>query len=353
MVTDFPIQGILDQLVRRIVDILPITAAGVTLISPGKDPRYVAASDDSALRFERLQTEMGEGPCVTAYETGAAVAVADLRTDPRFPKFSSSAVTAGLLAVFTFPLRHGDLQMGALDLYRESAGGLGADAMKAAQTLADVAAAYLLNAQARAELQASSDRSREIALHDALTGLPNRSLLLERIDHALRRARRSKRRVGVLFADLDDFKHVNDTYGHRAGDALLVAMAERLTAQLRPGDTLARISGDEFVIVCEDLGGASEVRTIARRVSAVISAPFELSVGPVRTTASIGVALAGRGDHVPEELLHVADLAMYEAKRKRGPSHRTIDIAEPTITDLRDVKHVDLDQANGGAELRL
>src|SRR6202165_2400775 len=86
MVTDFPIQAILDHLVERIVDVLPITAAGVTLISPGTDPRYVAASDESALRFEELQTELGEGPCLVAYQTGTAVSVADLRDETRFPQ---------------------------------------------------------------------------------------------------------------------------------------------------------------------------------------------------------------------------------------------------------------------------
>ena len=85
MVTDFPIQSILDRLVESIVDILPITSAGVTLISPGAMPRYVAASDDSALCFEELQTELGEGPCLAAYHTGEAVAVSDLRGETRFP----------------------------------------------------------------------------------------------------------------------------------------------------------------------------------------------------------------------------------------------------------------------------
>src|ERR1700757_1513226 len=83
MVTDFPIQGILDHLVRRIVEIMPITAAGVTLISPGLDPRYIAASNGSALRFEQLQTELGEGPCVAAYRSGEAISVPDLRHEPR------------------------------------------------------------------------------------------------------------------------------------------------------------------------------------------------------------------------------------------------------------------------------
>ncbi len=101
MVTDFPIQAILDHPVVRIVEVLPISAAGVTLIAPGSDPRYVAASDDSALRFEVLQSEVGEGPCLAAYETGEAVAVPNLADDDRFPKFSPRALEAGLVPVFT------------------------------------------------------------------------------------------------------------------------------------------------------------------------------------------------------------------------------------------------------------
>ena len=148
MVTDFPIQRILDRLVERIVEVLPITAAGVTLISAGSDPHYVAASDASALRYEKLQTELGEGPCLVAYTSGEAVAVADLREEKRFPNFTDRALESGLAAVFTFPLRNGADQLGALDLYRGEPGSLDSDAMAAAQTLADVAASYLLNARA-------------------------------------------------------------------------------------------------------------------------------------------------------------------------------------------------------------
>src|ERR1700734_1923870 len=105
MLTDFPIQGILDHLVKRIVDVLPVTAAGVTLIAPGLEPRFVAASNAAALRYEKLQTELGEGPCLEAYYTGQAVAVPDLRAEHRFPRFIPRAIEAGLAAVFTFPLR--------------------------------------------------------------------------------------------------------------------------------------------------------------------------------------------------------------------------------------------------------
>jgi GAF domain-containing protein len=196
MVTDFPIQGILDHLVKRIVDILPITAAGVTLIAPGLDPRYVAASDPSALRFEKLQTELGEGPCMAAYSTGEAISVPDLRSEGRFPRFSPRALESGLSAVFTFPLRHRDLQLGALDLYRDAVGPLSLESMAAAQTLADVAAAYLINAQARSDLQDFSDQSRKAALHDALTGLPNRVLILQLLERAFRASKRSGKTSG-------------------------------------------------------------------------------------------------------------------------------------------------------------
>ncbi len=175
MVTDFPIQAILDHLVVRIVDVLPVTAAGVTLISPGAQPRYVAASDESALRFEELQAELGEGPCVAAYDSGEPIAVADLREETRFPTFAAKAVDAGLVAVFTFPLRQGEACLGALDLYRDTPGLLDDDAVGAARTLADVAAAYLSNAQARAEMRDSSDRYRQSSLHDALPACPTGS----------------------------------------------------------------------------------------------------------------------------------------------------------------------------------
>ena len=148
LVTDFPIQGILDHLVERIVDVLPVTAAGVTLISPGNDPRYIAASNDAALRYEKLQSEVGEGPCTLAYETGEKVAVSDLAADDRFPVFAARAIEAGLAAVFTFPLRHDTGRLGALDLYRDTPGPLDPRELATAQTLADVTAAYLLNAKA-------------------------------------------------------------------------------------------------------------------------------------------------------------------------------------------------------------
>ena len=315
MATDFPIQGILDHLVQRIVDILPISAAGVTLIAPGVQPRYVAASNDAALVFERLQTELDEGPCLAAYRSGVPIAIPDLRDDDRFPAFAPRALEDGLVAVFTFPLNHDEIRLGALDLYRDSPGPLAPGFMVAAQTLADVAAAYLLNAQARWDLEDSANRSREASLHDALTGLPNRTLMLERLEHAFLRGRRTQSTTALFFVDLDDFKAVNDTHGHHIGDKLLIAVGKRLTAALRPGDTLARLSGDEFVILCEDLADSSHAETIRQRIESVIAAPFILGAVELPITASIGVAFTSPDEEPSTQLLHAADLAMYRTKR--------------------------------------
>ena len=335
MVTDFPIQGILDHLVERIVEILPVTAAGVTLITAGEAPRYVAASDESALRFEKLQTEIGEGPCLLAFESGEAVSVPDLRVDAQFPRFSPAAVAAGLVAVFTFPLRHGALQLGALDLYRNAPGVLDPEDLRAAQPLADVAAASLLNAQARDAARVTSDRFHHSALHDPLTGLPNRLLLQQRLEHAALRAQRSRTNAAVLFADLDRFKRVNDTHGHQVGDELLLQVARRLAELVRPGDTLARVSGDEFVFLCEDLHDPGDVEILARRIDSAFVAPFKLSKLELSITASVGMAFAGPGDSISDQLVVKADIAMYQAKRKGGGTHQILDLREAVQTENR------------------
>jgi diguanylate cyclase (GGDEF)-like protein len=361
MVTDFPVQGILDHLVGRIVDVLPITGAGVTLIEAGLAPRYVAASDESALRFEKLQTNMRQGPCILAFHSGEAVSVPGLAADTRFPQFGPAAVDDGLAAVFTFPLRHGAGRLGALDLYRDRCGALDSEDMVAAQTLADVASAYLINAQAREDQQAQSARFESSSLHDPLTGLPNRLLLEQRIEHAALRARREHTSAAVLFADLDRFKSVNDRYGHQAGDELLIAVAGRLTKMLRPGDTLARVSGDEFVILCEDLVNPATATNLAARISAAFMAPFSLDAAEITLTASVGVAYAGPGEEISTQLVANADVAMYQAKRSGGaghemhdirdahsPAHRPIATTAETHTEIEQlVGQVDFEQARG------
>lgn len=162
--------------------------------------------------------------------------------------------------------------------------------------------------------KAAEEALRHQALHDGLTGLPNRTLLHDRLEHALAAAAREGRRVGVLFADLDGFKAVNDSAGHAAGDELLREMATRFSACLRPGDTLARLGGDEFAVVCPGVTDQASVSIIAARLLAVLREPVLLTSGTFNIGASIGMSLAAAGAD-PEVVLAEADTAMYDAKR--------------------------------------
>jgi diguanylate cyclase (GGDEF)-like protein len=165
-----------------------------------------------------------------------------------------------------------------------------------------------LREQARAQ-----DELLHRAFHDSLTGLPNRELLLDRLDHALARARRSGTPLAVVFLDLDHFKLVNDSLGHLAGDELLVAVAALLSSHLRQSDTAARLGGDEFVLVLEDLAGPAEAIAVAERLLAASRQPVEVAGESVRSSLSIGIALA-TDDSTPSTLLAEADTALYRAK---------------------------------------
>jgi diguanylate cyclase (GGDEF)-like protein/PAS domain S-box-containing protein len=160
------------------------------------------------------------------------------------------------------------------------------------------------------------DQLRHQAFHDVLTGLANRALLRDRLDHALSAANRHGRHLAVLFLDLDDFKAINDSLGHSAGDELLAAVGHRLRQGLRAGDTAARIGGDEFAILLEETAGAEDARDVARRMLDALRAPFKLGERELHVQASVGVALRSRQSDTADDLLRDADVAMYVAKRR-------------------------------------
>jgi diguanylate cyclase (GGDEF)-like protein len=168
--------------------------------------------------------------------------------------------------------------------------------------------------RANQELSRRQEELAFMATHDALTGLPNRTLILDRVQQMLVRARRNQTPIAALFLDLDNFKHINDTLGHGVGDQLLRAVAARLEAVVRDIDALGRLGGDEFVIVAEGMSLAAGPELIAERLLEALEQPFELEGADTRltVTASIGVAMGDRES--PEELLRDADIAMYRAK---------------------------------------
>jgi diguanylate cyclase (GGDEF)-like protein/PAS domain S-box-containing protein len=176
-------------------------------------------------------------------------------------------------------------------------------------------AAIVLNSRNVTERRALEGELKRQAFHDTLTGLANRALFLDRLAHAMDRGDRTLEPVAVLFLDIDDFKTVNDSLGHPAGDLLLVAVAGRLKAATRPGDTVARFGGDEFAVLVETGAMPQAAEEVARRIAEVLAPTFRVHDSVLDVRASVGIALGKRPEDNPDSLLRDADLAMYLAKR--------------------------------------
>jgi two-component system, cell cycle response regulator len=172
------------------------------------------------------------------------------------------------------------------------------------------------------QLEHYSRALESLALHDALTGLPNRRLLMDRLSLAIAHARRNKRTMAVMYLDLDGFKQINDTLGHDAGDTLLSMVAARLVAAVRQEDTVARLGGDEFVIVLWELSHADGVAKLVSKVIQAVSQPYSIQGRGVSMTASVGVGIYPTHGEEVETLMKSADLALYEAKRTGKNDYR-------------------------------
>ena len=163
-------------------------------------------------------------------------------------------------------------------------------------------------------IKQSQDKIQYLANHDALTGLPNRTLFSDRIDHALQEARRSKKHIAILFIDLDRFKIINDGLGHNVGDAVLIEVAKRFTDVLRSEDTVARVGGDEFIVIAQDLESALSASKIAAHLLEVVQEEIFFEEHKIKIGASIGISIYPNDGMSGEELVRKADIAMYDAK---------------------------------------
>ena len=166
------------------------------------------------------------------------------------------------------------------------------------------------------ELGHSREREHYLATHDVLTGLPNRHLFLDHVDQALVHAKRSRGMLALLFLDIDDFKTINDSLGHAAGDELLQMFAKRLSACLRQGDAIARFGGDEFTVLQSDVSGPEQVDTVAKKTLRALARPYVLKNDALTITASVGIAVYPPDGEDAGTLLRNADAAMYRAKEQ-------------------------------------
>lgn len=251
----------------------------------------------------------------------AALVVADLATDPRCQECRHLALHLGLRSCWCSPIVAADSEavLGLFVLYYPQAYSPDEHDWALLARLAHVAALSIRRHRTMEQLAHQ-------ALHDPLTGAANRTLVCERIGHALERQKREGLSLAVLFLDLDRFKALNDTYGHDNGDQVLIELTRRLRTAVRPSDTVARLGGDEFVVLCEDVIGELEVVGLADRISQAVATPFTVDDNEVSLTASIGIALPLRGES-PETLLDQADAAMYQAKEKGKARYQLFDRA--------------------------
>jgi diguanylate cyclase (GGDEF)-like protein/PAS domain S-box-containing protein len=203
------------------------------------------------------------------------------------------------------------------------------------------------------ERKALERRLKHQAFHDSLTGLPNRTLFMDRLEHALARSFRDRTHLGVLFLDLDNFKIINDSLGHEVGDQLLIAVSSRLQEGLRPGDTVARLGGDEFTVLLEDVANVSDAMRVAERITEVLRTPLTVAGHEVFVGTSIGIALNTPEASTPPDLIREADMAMYKAKVGGKARYEIFDPAMHAYASQRLQLQSDLHRAIERRELRV
>ena len=203
---------------------------------------------------------------------------------------------------------------------------------------------YERERKARLEAESLAERFTRDALHDSLTGLANRALFLDRLQHALAATGRHRSPLATVLLDLDGFKEINDSYGHSVGDELLIAVANRLTETVRSVDTVARLGGDEFALVIEDVDEKAKDHVI-ERVKRALETPFLIQGQPCQVGGSVGIALSRGNIDTPNDMLRRADMAMYAAKREGKTGHAVFETGMHTAMLLRLEMKSDLKRA--------
>ncbi len=287
-------------------DISPIARAGF-------DEGYLESQ-----RFSWDEGQWGGGPEGLAIRAGSPVALNNLQFDPRFKPWRKEALKRGYASMISLPLRMGGAVSGVLSVYASEQNAFDAAEMELLLQLSEDLAYGIKSLRTRAEIAKQ-------AWHDSLTGLPNRSLLGDRMRQAMAHAKRTERILAVLFLDLDGFKQINDQYGHASGDELIREIAARLVNSVRAEDTVARLGGDEFVILL-DIGSQEEMEQCIDRIMMEVKNPVAMDGRAVSVSASIGITLFPQNEADADALLRHADMAMYQSKQAGRDCYRIFDV---------------------------
>jgi diguanylate cyclase (GGDEF)-like protein/PAS domain S-box-containing protein len=267
--------------------------------------------------FNRARTQTqgtGSGPVHKVWSGNGPVWCADLAEEPQMVR-GPLALKVGLRSSFAFPILVGDGFYGMLEFFGREVRPPDPALMEIMRTIGSQVGQFMARKSAEQNL-------RFVASHDPLTGLVNRNMFNERLQQALAQAARFERSLSLLFIDLDGFKNVNDTLGHNAGDALLAELAARLRTTLREGDVIGRMGGDEFVVLVEEVAGATQVAEVAKKVLEMAMRPFHFQGRECGVTASIGISIYPDDGKDAQTLLKNADIAMYLVKQQGKNSFR-------------------------------
>jgi len=314
-------QSLLEQICQLVVDQggYQMAWVGYAQDDAEKTVRPVAQAgsgadylDSSLITWSDLAT--GLGPTGQAIASGQTQVNRDFDTNPIVAPWREAALARGFRSSIGLPLQSKSRTFGALTIYSAAADDFIADEVALLQELTNDLAYGIETLRARSLRTITEEKLAFLAHHDALTGLPNRLLLRDRFDFAVRQAERDQSKVAMFFLDLDNFKQINDSLGHAIGDQLLVALAERLRGCIRESDTICRQGGDEFIILVSGLNEIDIIARLAQKILDAISEPFELAGHTLTTSFSIGISLYPDDAQDFDTLSKNADAALYHAK---------------------------------------
>ncbi len=304
----------LQQVLRTILEcaheLLETRDGSIMLVHGGSELRTVSVWGTSAAGGARVS--FGEGIAGRVAQTREPVLISGVLDPERWP--AAGGPTDPPSSSMSVPLIHRDALLGVLNVNAATGRVYTEHQLRALSLFGEQAAAAIANARLYEEQRLLASQNVYQALHDLLTNLPNRALFLDRVNHAISRRRRTGELVALLFLDLDDFKLINDSLGHAAGDDVLIAFADRLRGAVRSGDAMARFGGDEFAILVEDVATPGDAVAAAERIMALFSEPFSVGERHVWLRASIGIALESLTASSAEALVRNADTAKNVAK---------------------------------------
>lgn len=313
--------GVMQYVVEQTLPLIEADGAVIELAEDG-EMVYRAASgiaeNQLGLRL-RIETSIS-GLCVM---TGETLSCTDSETDPRVDRLACQRV--GLRSMIVMPLKHRGVTVGVLKAVSARTNKFEEHDMALLGMLSEVVAAAMYFS-----VKYDNDSLFIKATHDGMTGLANRALFMDRLRNAVARTSREQRPSGVLVIDMDGLKQINDTHGHRIGDAVIVEFSNRLKKATRDTDTAARLGGDEFGVILTPLESPDGINSAVQRIHTEVAPPFEFQNKQFQLKASVGSALMPHDGTEPEALLEVADQRMYAAKQAQRMKNLPNDVSNPT-----------------------